>query len=121
MLVVQLVPSELDHPQHRNLDVLPGRCHVGQHPVDFGAVGEAHDEFVDDLQGADGAGDRDELHVRRIAVDKMVLVEAAEFPGADAAGHGGNMVDVGLGDHGRHGGRYVAGLELVADVVFPQG
>ncbi len=46
-----------------------------------------------------------------------MAVEAAQFALADAAGEGRDMVDVGLGDHGRHGRGYVAGIELVAHML----
>lgn len=49
-----------------------------------------------------------------------MAVEAAQFALADAAGEGRDMVDVGLGDHGRHGRGDVAGIELVAHMLVPQ-
>src|SRR3954453_8956556 len=39
---------------------------------------------------------------------------------SDAAGHGGYVVHIRLGHHGRHGGVHVARLELVAAVRIPQ-
>jgi hypothetical protein len=84
-------------------------------------MGEAEDQLVDDLVGADGAADRPELGVGRIAANEVVLVEALQLIVPDAAGHGRHVVDVGPFDHGRHGGIDVARLELVAAMGFPHG
>lgn len=46
-------------------------------------------------------------------------VEAGEVFGADAAGHGWGVVDVGLGDHGFHGRGRVAAGEFEGGVGVP--
>src|SRR5215213_8832388 len=51
----------------------------------------------------------------------MVLTEALQLVMADSAGHGWDVVDIGLLDHGRHGRVGITGLELTGAVCFPQG
>jgi hypothetical protein len=121
VLVRDLVAFEAHDGDQRDLDALAGRRDARQHPVDLAGVGEAEDQLVDDLVGADRAADRLELGVGRIAADEMVLVEPLQLIVADAAGHRRHVVHVRPLDHGRHGGIDVARLELVAAMGFPQG
>src|SRR6185312_1920107 len=107
VLMRDLVSDESHDGDQRNLDLPAGRRNARQQPVDLGGVREAEDHLVDDLVGADRAADRRHPHVRRIAADEMVLVEALELIVADAARHGRHVVDVG-------------GLELVAAMRFPE-
>jgi hypothetical protein len=48
-------------------------------------------------------------------------VEGAELVFADAAGEDGDVVDVGVVDHGVESGFEVAGSELVLGVLFSEG
>ncbi|KAG1167194.1 hypothetical protein G6F35_017811 [Rhizopus arrhizus] len=66
--------------------------HTGQQPVDLGGMREAEQQFVHDLGRADGARQRDQPGIRRVAVDEMVLVEARQLLVAHAARHRRDMV-----------------------------
>ncbi len=61
---------------------------------------ERDEHLVDDAVRADGARQQPRAEGRRVAGDEEVAVEAQELRGADAAGQGRDVVDVGVGDHG---------------------
>jgi hypothetical protein len=81
---------------------------------------EANDELIDDLTVADGAADRRQAKVGRIALDEVVFVEALEFVMPDATGHGRDVVHIGCRDHRPHRCIDIPRLELVAAMRFPQ-
>ncbi|KAG1389467.1 hypothetical protein G6F59_015535 [Rhizopus arrhizus] len=82
---------------------------------------EAEQQFVHDLGRADGARQRDQPGIRRVAVDEMVLVEARQLLVAHAARHRRDMVHVGFGHHRGHGGGHIARAEFIFAVLVPQG
>lgn len=78
-------------------------------------------ELIDDTINANGPAHEIERRIVWVAEDEMVRVERGETLLADATGHGGDVVYVGLGDHGRHCALYIALAELVETVLVPDG
>ncbi|POM13953.1 hypothetical protein CSX04_08313 [Burkholderia cepacia] len=83
-------------------------------------MGKAEQALVNHLARADRARDRDHADVGRIAVHEVMLIKALQLPIAHAAGHGRDVIDVRLGDHGGHGGIHVASKEFVLAVLVPK-
>jgi len=50
---------------------------AGKQPGNLGRVREAENEFVDNTVDADGAGDKGDCSVGRVAVDEVVSVEGS--------------------------------------------
>lgn len=75
MLVAQSVAAHGDDGREGDLEALVRRRYAGEEPGDFAAVGEAEDEFVDDVGGADGAGEEGKGCVCGVGEDEMVRVE----------------------------------------------
>lgn len=55
MLVSKLAVAEMNDDNQRDLDPLSGRRDPRQHLVHLDPMGAAHDHFVDQLAGPDGA------------------------------------------------------------------
>jgi PhnB protein len=83
-------------------------------------VGEGEDHFIDELIFTDGAGNGGEGRIGGHAGDEVGGVEMAEGLFACAAGEDGDVVDVGVVNHGVEGGFGVAGGEFVLRVFFPE-
>lgn len=79
------------------------------------------DELIHDAIDAHSATNELEHRVSRVTEDEALAVEAREGVAADAARQHGDVVDVGLVDHGAHGARHGARRELVRRVLVPDG
>lgn len=68
--------------------------------------------FIDYAVDARGSGEQFHAEGGGVVGDEVVAVEAVEVVVADPAGHGGDVVDVGVGDHCGHGRVGVFGYEF---------
>src|SRR5690606_32711696 len=103
MLVHNLVALERDDADQRYFDVTSGGGNARQHPLNLAVVGKAHNAFVHDAIGTHRSRNGDRMHVGGVIGYEVVAIEAMELDLAVAADQGGNMIDVRLGNHGRHG------------------
>jgi len=120
VLVRQFAIAKPHDHDERDLDAPAGRRDTRQHPVHLDAVGEFDDHLVDQLIDADSPRYRGHLHVGRHARDEMGRVKLAQLGVATATGQHRNMIDIGVCDHRRERLIGVFGVELMADVLFPE-
>lgn len=78
-------------------------------------------ELINDTIHAHRPAHQLQTRVGRVAVDEVVAVEVGQALAADAAGDGGDVVDVGLLHHRAHCLRDGALAELVQAVLVPDG
>ena len=85
MFMIKPVTSHIYNSHHRDLNVVVGRWHAWEEPVDYHVVGELVDELVDDAVDSCRARDELQLGVFGVGEDEVVAIEVSELRATDAA------------------------------------
>src|SRR5262245_15918054 len=78
-------------------------------------------EFIYNTIRPDSPAHKVQRSVVRVAKDEVICVKCSQAVLANTTGHGGDMIDVGLGDHGCHGSCDVSFSKFIFAVLIPDG
>lgn len=91
-----------------------------ENPRHLDGVSEGDDHLIDEAIFADGARDGGHLEVRWHARNRVRSIERSQCSFAFAAGHHGNVVDVGVVHHGGEDCFYVGSGKLILRMLVPE-
>ena len=90
-------------------------------PVNDTIMSAVEQKLVDDTIHPNRPADELQRGIISIAEDEVIAIEARQTLAADAAGKRGHVVDIGFGNHGRHGFLDAAVRKFAAGMFFPDG
>ena len=120
MLMRQLAIPEFDDRNQWDFNPLTGRLNARQHPRHFHSVGEREDHFVHQLIAAHSPRDGRQLGVGRHHRNEVFRIKLAQGRLTVAAREHGDVINVGVLDHGGESGFGITRAELMRGVFFPK-